>query len=83
MASTSAAPTNAKVKFMGKPPQDDYEAQDAARMLARGQDIQSDPALMKRVHKHATAQSATMAKVAELAKRGLISYKQAAKAAKR
>lgn len=62
----------------------DYEAEDALRTMTRAEDHSQDKDLMGRVAKHVDKQVSSLSKVqAKLEARGLISPKQAEKAAKK
>lgn len=59
------------------PSDDQWKVEDALRTLSRAEEIKSDPELMKKVRGLAEDKVEDFAKIAGLAKRGLISDKQA------
>lgn len=91
MVTTTTSPNNVAVKFKGKPAKEapsaddrDWEAESALRTMQEAEQHQQNPDMMKRVTTHAKKQQAGLSAVmAKLQKRGIISDKQAAKAAKR
>lgn len=95
MADTKAGQNMAKTKMGGKGkakakpsmaavetanvPDDKYRVEDGLRTLTRAEEVRSDKALMAKIADHADSQAELMQRAAGMAKRGMISEKQAAK----
>jgi hypothetical protein len=75
-----AKPTAATAEIAGNPASDDkYRIEDGLRTLTRAEEVRSDKALMAKIADHADSQAELMQRAAGMAKRGMISEKQAAK----
>lgn len=58
---------------------DRYKVEDGLRTLTRAEEVRSDKALMAKIADHADSQAELMQRAAGMAKRGMISEKQAEK----
>lgn len=96
MAETKAGPNMAKTKMGAKgkvkakpsmasaevpQSEDRYKIEDGLRTLTRAEEVRSDKGLMAKIADHAADQAEMAQRAAGLARRGLISEKQAAKLA--